>query len=57
MSALVRAEGKNLFMNSFRMSSQVKIELGRKRVNSYFGLFPLERMGIKPYKLYGGEIL
>ena len=30
MSALVRARGKNLFRNSFRMSSQVKIELGAR---------------------------
>ena len=28
MSALVRAGGKNLLRNSFRMSSQVKIEFG-----------------------------
>ena len=28
MRALVRAGGKNLLRNSFRMSSQVKIELG-----------------------------
>ena len=28
INALVRAGGKNLFINSFHMSSQVKIELG-----------------------------
>ena len=33
MSALVRAGGKNLFKNSFRMSSQVEIELGASERN------------------------
>ena len=30
MSVLVSGGGKNLFRNSFRMSSQVKIELGAR---------------------------